>query len=314
MRLEAANSESLESNKPSSVAWQQLVVSYGITTIAAWIFGFLLFEGQSDSHRDLIYRWNMWSPTLSIIAVLIVWPKSWRSILRDIGIIGGTIRSIFLYILMAVIVYPLVILTAPFILSLFGWYKLDLQNFSGLKELLTQAGTEDSVLKSLPPFIGALFFMWQFFSINLFSVLGEECAWRGFILNRLLPLGQKKAVLISGVLWGVWMQPVVLLGRAYFPSQPILGGLIMMMTAILIGVVFGWLRLASGSIWPSVCAHSANAAAYHACGFFGAAKQTNTWPGTMLVGVFIPLIFLIAFLIWTKRFPVEDRSLKHIPA
>jgi membrane protease YdiL (CAAX protease family) len=191
---------------------------------------------------------------------------------------------------------------------------LDLQNLSGLKEILTEAGTEDSAFKSLPPFAGALYFVWLWFSGNLLSVLGEECAWRGFVLNRLMPLGQKKAVLISGVLWGLWMQPIVVLGRAYFPSQPILGGLIMMMTAILIGVVFGWLRLASGSIWPSVCAHSANAAAYHACGLFGAAEQTNRWPGTMIVGVLIPLILLITFLILTKRFPVEDRSLQRVPA
>jgi hypothetical protein len=68
MRLEAQNPESLESNKPNSVAWQQLVVSYGITTIAVWIFGFLMFEGQSDSNTGLIYKWNMWSPTLSIMA------------------------------------------------------------------------------------------------------------------------------------------------------------------------------------------------------------------------------------------------------
>src|SRR5580700_7339611 len=99
MRLEAQNSESPEGNKPSSVDWQQLIVSYGITTIAAWTFGFFLFEGQSDSNTGLIYKWNMWSPTLSIIAVLIIWPKSWRTILRDIGIIGGTIRSIVLYLL-----------------------------------------------------------------------------------------------------------------------------------------------------------------------------------------------------------------------
>jgi hypothetical protein len=59
MRLEATNSESLEPDKPSSVDWQQLVVSCGITTIAAWIFGFLLFEGPirfaQSSHLQMEY-------------------------------------------------------------------------------------------------------------------------------------------------------------------------------------------------------------------------------------------------------------------
>lgn len=37
--------------------------------------------------------------------------------------------------------------------------------------------------------------------INMLFTLGEELGWRGFLLPKLMPLGQWKAVVISGVVW-----------------------------------------------------------------------------------------------------------------
>ena len=49
-----------------------------------------------------------------------------------------------------------------------------------------------------------------------FSVQGEttepakELGWRGYLLPKLMPLGEKKALLISGLIWGLWHAPQVL--------------------------------------------------------------------------------------------------------
>ena len=58
--------------------------------------------------------------------------------------------------------------------------------------------------------------------INTLFALGEELGWRGFLLPSLLPLGQWRAILMSGLIWGVWHAPAILQGHNY-PSQPVLG-------------------------------------------------------------------------------------------
>jgi len=42
---------------------------------------------------------------------------------------------------------------------------------------------------------------------TLLGVFGEEYGWRGYLLPKLLPLGELRASLIVGVIWGVWHFP-----------------------------------------------------------------------------------------------------------
>lgn len=64
------------------------------------------------------------------------------------------------------------------------------------------------------------------------------------------------AVLLSGIVWGLWHTPMTLLGHNF--DQPnLLGVTLMTVGSMTWGVLFGWLRLRSGSVWPAVLAHSA---------------------------------------------------------
>jgi len=40
---------------------------------------------------------------------------------------------------------------------------------------------------------------------------GEEFGWRGYLLPRLAPLGGISAAIITGVIWGLWHTPVIVL-------------------------------------------------------------------------------------------------------
>lgn len=42
---------------------------------------------------------------------------------------------------------------------------------------------------------------------TLLSVFGEEYGWRGYLLPKLLPLGELRASLLVGVIWGAWHFP-----------------------------------------------------------------------------------------------------------
>ncbi len=87
-------------------------------------------------------------------------------------------------------------------------------------------------------------------------VLGEEIGFRGYLLPRLLPLGTTRAFLLSGLLHGLWHFPILLLAG----FLPLLGswlivGPILLLTLTAAGVIYGFLQLKSGSIWPATLAH-----------------------------------------------------------
>ena len=91
--------------------------------------------------------------------------------------------------------------------------------------------------------------------VNTIPCFGEEFGWRGYLLMRLLPLGTGRAMVLSGAIWGLWHAPVILQGHND-PDHRVLGVPLMIGFCILLGVVFGWLRLASGSVFAAAVAHA----------------------------------------------------------
>ena len=89
--------------------------------------------------------------------------------------------------------------------------------------------------------------------------LTEEIGWRGYLLPRLTRLGARPAMLLSGLLHGIWHLPVMLLTSLYHPVGSRLVVVPMFLVAVTaLGVFYGWLRMQTGSVWPAVLAHSAN--------------------------------------------------------
>jgi hypothetical protein len=59
----------------------------------------------------------------------------------------------------------------------------------------------------------------------------------------------------TGIIWGVWHYPVNLRGYNY-PDHRTAGLVVFPIAAIFLSIIFGWLRLKSGSIWCSSLAHA----------------------------------------------------------
>lgn len=91
--------------------------------------------------------------------------------------------------------------------------------------------------------------------VNSLAAFGEELGWRGHLLPHLLPLGQKKALLISGLIWGLWHVPFVLLLGFGFYDNVWLGVLFFTTVITLLGVFVGYWRIRSGSTWLAAWAH-----------------------------------------------------------
>jgi membrane protease YdiL (CAAX protease family) len=47
--------------------------------------------------------------------------------------------------------------------------------------------------------------------INVIPAIGEELGWRGWLLPKRMPLGTVPALVLSGIIWGIWHAPLVLL-------------------------------------------------------------------------------------------------------
>ena len=96
--------------------------------------------------------------------------------------------------------------------------------------------------------------------LNAVSTFGEEFGWRGYLLPKLLPLGTRKAVLLSGVIWGVWHWPIILMGYNYgldYFGAPVLGPLAMVWFTVILSVLFSWITIKTENVWPAVIAHGA---------------------------------------------------------
>ena len=128
---------------------------------------------------------------------------------------------------------------------------------------------------------------------NMIFTFGEEFGWRGYLLPKLAPLGGIPAAIITGIVWGLWHAPLIVLDGYNYPGHPWLGVLMMVVFTVSLSMVFTWLRFRSGSVWPSTMAH----AAYNAQAGFGAVLLSRT--DSLLaapIGI-IGLIPMIAFAI-----------------
>lgn len=87
----------------------------------------------------------------------------------------------------------------------------------------------------------------------------EEIGWRGYLLPRLSWLGERRAMLVVGVVWAAWHLPYILLTPYYHDegnrwlTLPLFTGSVLAFSFFL-----GYLRLESGSVWPAVLAHFAH--------------------------------------------------------
>ena len=66
-----------------------------------------------------------------------------------------------------------------------------------------------------------------------------------------------KAVLLTGVIWGIWHAPVIACGFNYGTAHPIAGIFAMVVFSTVLGCIQGWLFFKTGSIWSCVVFHAA---------------------------------------------------------
>ena len=123
--------------------------------------------------------------------------------------------------------------------------------------------------------------------LNSFATFGEEFGWRAYLQPKLTGLGKRRALVATGVIWGVWHWPVILMGHNYgfdYPGAPYLGLFAMVWFTVALSVLLGWMTWRAGSVWPAVIGHAAvNGIA--GLGAIFLQRQPNTLLGPTPVGL-----------------------------
>lgn len=221
-----------------------------IVAFAMSYFG-ITFSANADIRGQLLLAGAMFFP---MIAAVITQKFILKQDIKELGFKVG-IKSLYLktYLLIGMfymLIYGLtwIFVASPdFTLTRFiAQYELELPMSAGLMILIV-------TLSML--FVSPI--------LNLLPSLGEELGWRGFLLKELLPLGKNRALILSGIIWGLWHLPFVLLIGFGYGEHNIVGACVFLMLITAVGVWFGHLRLTSNSVMLPSFAHAVfNAHAY----------------------------------------------------
>jgi membrane protease YdiL (CAAX protease family) len=212
------------------------VVTLAAGWIGAWVNTVIPSPSPQESLGILIF---LLLPFLTVLLLRGFGKDGWK----DFGL-RLNLKGNWGWYLLALLMYPASILLTLGLGAVFG-----AASFDGLR---TQG-------------FGALFSVIGLgFAMSLMKNIGEEFAWRGYLTPRFkaLGLGNFTNHMLTGVIWGLWHIPywLFLLGPDIINEYSNLGvtGFIVMGLAGIFpaALVYGELRLKTGSLWPAFLAHN----------------------------------------------------------
>lgn len=129
------------------------------------------------------------------------------------------------------------------------------------------------------------------------ATIGEELGWRGLLQPQLeARFSVPRATVITGLIWGYWHAPVILMGYN-FPKQPVFGALALMPAfCICLAFPLAYLRRNGGSVWPCAFLH-------------GGVNTLTSAAVTFLAGEGVPASLALCWLVVAVLFAVRlDKS------
>jgi uncharacterized protein len=111
-------------------------------------------------------------------------------------------------------------------------------------------------------------FLIQVGILALTFALAEEIGIRGYLLPKLLPLGRRRALALSGLVWATWHMPLILLTPVFPVGNKLISLPLFYGTIVAASFFYGYMRIYTGSVWPTSLAHAVHNAAWGVLGAF----------------------------------------------
>ncbi|MBL8028476.1 MAG: CPBP family intramembrane metalloprotease [Fibrobacteres bacterium] len=121
------------------------------------------------------------------------------------------------------------------------------EQMKALKDQMTSLPIHPAVISAFQALVAGL-------TINALMALGEEAGWRGFLHKELSHLGFINASLTTGIIWGIWHAPIIMMGHNY-PDHPKSGVFLMIVFCMLFSPLLTFIRQRSGSVLAAAILH-----------------------------------------------------------
>ena len=270
-----------------------IAITYGLI----WAVGCVLWLSGAD------YPSLMGNTLVSIcmffplVATLICQASSRQPPLRGIGISWKVNRWWFL----GWLTIPAIVL-----LTLLFNYWIDGNHFTTHSQSLQLLCNNMHLTPVAALTVTFLFGMLAGATINALFAFGEEIGWRGYLLTLFRGRPFFIAAIVTGLVWGLWHAPFILMGHNYPQHPNLVGILAMIIVSIPLSVLFQYFRLKSGSvIVPAIMHGTINALS----------SMTNLFMydyNDLLIGIpglagFLALLVVVSILFLYDRYISHER-------
>ena len=295
--VEGGNQTTSEVKRQSSVDIRTILAFLGLTFVISWGGVTTLYLVNVDLGSGIATIVFMGAPAFAALAILIT---SGAPIRGNCGLYLGRKRWIVLaWIaplgLTAIMVIVGVTLLGTTFTTEYSAFLLEL----GLTEQ-EAADTIADMEETGVPVAVLLIGLGLVLGGTLFALaaFGEELGWRGLLLTELAPLGFWKLSLLTGLIWGIWHAPVMLLGLQ-FPGNPIVGIVLMTAATVALSPIYTYLTVRAQSVLAATF--------FHGSFILGVFTGVFIADGSELVISPVGVVGIVAALIGTLLIVAHDR-------
>lgn len=232
---------------------KQINLFVGLTFVLTWgaAFGLMAAGGLSNPYAQLVFMGFMLIPAACVFLTRAITGEGYRD-LRLALHFKGNIRWY-----LAAWFLPSLLIVAGAILYFVIYPDTFDPTLSTMAAVYAQQGVQLPMKSLMITQMAMGIFLAP--ALNFIPALGEELGWRGYLLPKLCEKYPAPiAVLITGVIWGLWHAPMIAMGHNYgvgYPTAPYGGIAAMIVFCVIVGALLALLSLKVESAVPAALAH-----------------------------------------------------------
>jgi hypothetical protein len=136
---------------------------------------------------------------------------------------------------------------------------------------------------------------------------GEEYGWRGYLLPRLLPLGEIRATLLLGMIWALWHLPLIVAGLNYPGVNVWLAILAFLFVTVAVSFAYTWFYVASsGSVLIAAVLHASFNNFSDKFWVPPLLSEANQFAPSLVSGVVMVVLVVVVYGLFKRSVRVEE--------